>query len=470
MQAPPASFVLGKSPRLWFLIMLSATLCLLAVFVRVRRADFLRSVGKVSGRVLLTLVITVVLFEAAGFTFAQYLPIRLVLLVPDWVKTALPESAFERADFRMLRRSEKVADKRMGWLLSPNQDIELRYLGMQVKQITDSNGFANTDETLYSHADILVVGDSFTQGLLVDYQLSWPRQLADLTDLRVLNMGISGYGLPHYAFLLERWGLRVRPNIIIAGLFNNDVDLDFYHYQDYVFRHPNISGYDEYLREIQTNQTFQVWQYPDPHYPNWLSVVTRNALVPISWVMPFTSATIEFITQQFRAQPSDASLKFNLDDTKISMNYYQPYGLSEPIPTPQQRLRHDFEALVRLAVASGGKLYLVYIPTASEVYVPLLREATNLNALAQRLADEYNSTGSNSSAGYSTLHKLASLSGTPLYDATPYLQEKARTGEQLNLEWDPHPSPLGHLRIAEFVQSIMTDEGAKEALHNNRMP
>ena len=204
-------------------------------------------------------------------------------------------------------------------------------------------------------------------------------------------------------------------------------------------------------------------------------------LVPISWALPFSAATFEFVIDQAFVQPSDESVQFNLNGKKIRMNYYSPYALSDPDPYFQQdyferivpqpnRLQQDFEAIVRLAAASGVKLYLLYIPTHAEVYGPLLRKATDLNARAQNEAAVYTVTGCGCSDEYERLQVLASLTYKPLYDATPYLQEKARAGEQLYLESDGHPSPLGHTRIAEFVRRIMTEQGAAQALRNNRSP
>ena len=296
-QAPPESFVLGKSPRLWGTTLLSATLCLLVIFGRVRRVEFLRKVGKPSGRVLLVLAITVVAYEAAGFTFARHLPITLLGNLPDWVKDVLPESAFERTAIRNLRSSEKLADQTLGWRLSPNQNIQLRYAGLEAKQVTDLNSFSNTDATLYSNSDIVTIGDSFTQGLLVDYELSWPQQLSDITGTRVLNLGVIGYGLYHYPIMLERWAIKANASAFVIGIFENDLDGDFYSYLDYVELHPEIKGYDEYMRAIVGSQTYQDWQHLDPLYPNYLSVVTRNMMVPISWVLPFSAATLEYMVQ-----------------------------------------------------------------------------------------------------------------------------------------------------------------------------
>ena len=429
--------------------------------------EFLRKVGKPSGRVLLVLAITVVAYEAAGFTFARHLPITLLGNLPDWVKDVLPESAFERTAIRNLRSSEKLADQTLGWRLSPNQNIQLRYAGLEAKQVTDLNSFPNTDATLYSNSDIVTIGDSCTQGLLVDYELSWPQQLSDITGTRVLNLGVIGYGLYHYPIMLERWAIKANASAFVIGIFENDLNGDFYSYLDYVELHPEIKGYDEYMRAIVGSQTYQDWQHLDPLYPNYLSVVTQNMMVPISWVLPFSAATLEYMVQFSDRKPL-GPVSFSLGGKQITMDYYYPVvGIAT---THSERLQQDFAAMVRLASEGGSKLYLVYLPSAGEVYYPLLRDASNLNARAQIAASENNSTHIRPSEAYVSLLAMASLSRTPLYDATPYLQAKARAGEQLNLEFDPHPSPLGHLRIAEFVQSIMTDKGANEALRNNRSP
>ena len=452
-QAPPESFVLGKSPRLWGTTLLSATLCLLVIFGRVRRVEFLRKVGKPSGRVLLVLAITVVAYEAAGFTFARHLPITLLQNVPDWVHDVLPESAFERPP--------------------------------AVRIVLDYNGFPNADESLYLHADVLTFGDCFTTAGAVDFQDSWPQQLARVSGMRVLSLARGSTVPYHFWRLAKSSGVSSSPSAIVLGLQQTSVSTMMYSYLDYVKMHPEIKSMEEYMRVTQggtdglgQKQSSQVWQYPDPRYPNWLSVVSRNILVPISWVLPFTSATFEYTLDKTSVKPA-YPFSFKLGGKTISMDYYIPdsvtvLDLDPPVihhnEAPPSRLQQDFRAMVRLAAENGIKLYPVYIPSAWEVYAPLLQEATDLSARAQSAAAENTATDNRPSVEYAELLALAKWSGVPLYDATPYLQAKARVGEQLNGETFRHPSPLGHLRIAEFVQSIMTDKGAKEALRNNRRP
>ena len=443
--------------------------------------EFLLKVGKPSGRVLLVLAITVVAYEAAGFTFARHLPIRLLDNLPYWVKDVLPESAFERVDF--YDPIVRVADQEMGWAIRSNVNVVQKKGAQTASIITDSNGFPNMDESLYTRADILTFGDSFTAGGIVDFQFAWPQQLAALSGKRILNLARGGTYPYHFWRFAKRYGTQSSPQIWIVGFGDRDLG-EFYEYLDYIKLHPDINGFDQYRRMTQAKQSNQVWQYPDPQYPTWLSVVSRNTLVPVRWVVPFSAATLEYMVQFSDRKPL-GPVSFSLGGNQITMDYVSQQDFAASIPlysnfyrfAKRRKFRShayrqymDFQAIIDLARDHHIKLYLVYLPSAGEVYFPLVRDATNLNARAQMVASENNSTHIRPSEAYVSLLAMASLSRTPLYDATPYLQAKARAGEQLNLEFDPHPSPLGHLRIAEFVQSIMTDKGAKEALRNNRRP
>ncbi len=145
-------------------------------------------------------------------------------------------------------------------------------------------------------------------------------------------------------------------------------------------------------------------------------------------------------------------------------------GEDFPEPIINGRIKTDFDALVQLSSKHNIRLYFVYLPVVQEIYIPLLQQASNLSECAKSLRSEAIATNYQVGIGYRHLLNLAEGSGTQIYDSTPYLQAKALAGEQLNIDFDDHPSPLGHLRIAEFVQSILTEEGAKVALGNNRKP
>lgn len=75
---------------------------------------------------------------------------------------------------------------------------------------------------------ILVVGDSFVEGLQVSVEDTFPKVLettfaeADY-PVEVINAGVSRYGTAHVARFLEAEGLRYQPDLVIYALYPNDI-------------------------------------------------------------------------------------------------------------------------------------------------------------------------------------------------------------------------------------------------------
>ena len=96
-----------------------------------------------------------------------------------------------------------------GWNLKKN--YEFYYLTEDkeiVRRVTNNMGFAsnyenNIDPKKYK---ILIVGDSFTEGLGVNTEESWPSQLQDIfkskfsENIEIYNAAVAGYNLDQYYF------------------------------------------------------------------------------------------------------------------------------------------------------------------------------------------------------------------------------------------------------------------------------
>lgn len=99
--------------------------------------------------------------------------------------------------------------------------------------VTNSFGLRNIEETkLIKHADtirILAVGDSFTLGPYVNNQDTYPAKLEKYlrkegVKVEVLNAGVSGYTLKDELEYLEEKGLALKPDLIILGVYENDLN------------------------------------------------------------------------------------------------------------------------------------------------------------------------------------------------------------------------------------------------------
>lgn len=70
---------------------------------------------------------------------------------------------------------------------------------------------------------ILAVGNSFTYGDEVRDDETWPAQLQRLTGRRVLNGGVTGYGLDQTVLRTEQLAARYNPSIIVLAFIADDV-------------------------------------------------------------------------------------------------------------------------------------------------------------------------------------------------------------------------------------------------------
>jgi len=66
-------------------------------------------------------------------------------------------------------------------------------------------GLANTDETLYKGADIVVTGGSFTIGTGVEFTESWPQWVSRRTGRRVLNLAANGWDVYQFPRVVARY-------------------------------------------------------------------------------------------------------------------------------------------------------------------------------------------------------------------------------------------------------------------------
>jgi lysophospholipase L1-like esterase len=86
----------------------------------------------------------------------------------------------------------------------------------------DAWGFRNSE--VPDSADVVTIGDSQTYGVSAPAHESWPAQLARLTNLRVYNLALGGYGPLQYYELLRSRARRLHPKVVVVGLYyGNDL-------------------------------------------------------------------------------------------------------------------------------------------------------------------------------------------------------------------------------------------------------
>lgn len=110
--------------------------------------------------------------------------------------------------------SRYIEDPMLGYVPLPNYSAK----GLSF----DAEGFRRTS-AVPDRGVILAVGDSFTLGEEVDDEQAWPAQLQRLLGRRVINAGVSGYGLDQIVLRAEKIVADKRPEIVVVSFIADDM-------------------------------------------------------------------------------------------------------------------------------------------------------------------------------------------------------------------------------------------------------
>ena len=94
-----------------------------------------------------------------------------------------------------------------------NEDIFINKDGFRV----------NYSEELIVNPQIITIGDSQTFGHGIPNDASWPNLLKETTGLSLGNLGVWGYRMQNYDYIIEGIIKNFKPNYLIYGMTDNDL-------------------------------------------------------------------------------------------------------------------------------------------------------------------------------------------------------------------------------------------------------
>ncbi|MGH9905146.1 MAG: hypothetical protein ACRD8U_06115, partial [Pyrinomonadaceae bacterium] len=121
-----------------------------------------------------------------------------------------------------ISRRYSKADNELGFVRKPG--VSWRGFVPDVNRVvdyrTDEQGFRNPDGV--RRADVVFIGDSFTEGATVEENDTFVRQVGAASGLSVVNLGRGAYGPQQELIVLERYGLAYRPRVVVWQLFEGN--------------------------------------------------------------------------------------------------------------------------------------------------------------------------------------------------------------------------------------------------------
>ena len=273
---------------------------------------------------------------------------------------------------------------------------------------TDRDGFRNSTDM--ETAEVVLIGDSYLEGVIVPQDEIVSSQLARILKQNVLNLGQVGYG-PQQEFLsFKRYGLPRKPKVCVWLFFEGNDLFDFMDYRQLV---NNWDGWTADLhsfskRSLSTN----LYRY---FVPIIIPKATQNG---IYGVLPDGDKTYFF--------PQGSTLDGR-----------QKRGL--------EFLTGELKAFAESLALENVRLILAYVPNKSRVYRHICQfpKMPCDQFLIETLPDEIQ-----------TMLKSAAPNTTFL-DLTEPLYQAARRGEDVYFKDDSHWTAAGHRIVAEELAKAL---------------
>lgn len=143
------------------------------------------------------------------------------------------ENPWNRVDPELIhihRPGQRMTGKTAGDLVGTFGVPQRRSYPVDVQY--DSRGFRNPEEI--NRASVVVIGDSFVEAGLVPERELISSRLGAREGVKVANLGQSGWGPQQELIALKRYGLQLKPKIVLWFFFEGNDLLDANRYQRWV--------------------------------------------------------------------------------------------------------------------------------------------------------------------------------------------------------------------------------------------
>jgi hypothetical protein len=320
-----------------------------------------------------------------------------------------------------------------------------------VRFTTDGDGFRNPPGL--ASPRIVLLGDSFVEGDLVDEPATVRARLAGDTGVVVRNLGLSGYGPQQYEIAARRFGLPARPAWVVVALFEgNDLgDAEFFDQ----WRRSSIPWNDYVLDVLRSRGGSAAFR---PHHP----LRTLDALAAIGsglWgrlvTPPQVTAPANPFDRRCREDPGGAGcLRFGAGflyrETQSADEWRAGRGWA--------LTRAALDGLKDLCRAGGARLLVVLVPTKESLYVPRAAASISPAAFDRFVAGAAGAPGTyfpaflaNHGALDRVIEPFLRQEGIDFLNLRPVFERAADEGRRLYFRLDMHWNARGHAAAARAI-------------------
>jgi len=300
---------------------------------------------------------------------------------------------------------------------------------------TDSNGFKNPPEIgALKEADVVAIGDSFTEGMGVPIEDTWPSLLTQKGYV-TYNLGVQGYAPIQFEGLMREYGIYFRPKYVILGYTTGiyEREANFYDIKEAVSKKKFTGGIQSIAEAEKRGDIKRQSRY-------------------------FTFALVLFLRTQFM---HSRQLKYPSPEIVVEkLKYYKSEiskdGLSHEGKTNIELGSREWESTlmslekcIKIAHSIGAEVAILYFPSRGVVYYE--------KATGHKLSERYfGKVESNLLKNFANEMNVTYIDPTEmLVEYVNSLDDSARIEEYPFLEIDGHPNAIGYkLVVEEIIRKI----------------
>jgi lysophospholipase L1-like esterase len=329
---------------------------------------------------------------------------------------------------------------------------------------TDAEGFRNA--AVRSHVDIAALGDSFTDALTVNADAAWPSRLRERLGVAVQNYGTAGFGPQQEYRVLRDYVLPHRPSTVVLAYFagNDIIDAErFDRFEHGEIQSPSL-GWQ--IKDVYSRADTWFVTSASSASAKWFASRDRPFIVNASAAMPAVDPVVR------AAAPFDRGLfTLNVQGRTLQFALMPPYLNIMNLSDRELRgrigwrlTRESILAMDRASRASGTTFVVMFLPFKSQVLWPLLERSMTSNDLHAALRFYLSDYGRpidpdvlrrNRLAQNAMMRDLCVSNGIPFLDATPALQQRVESGENVYFTDDSHLNERGLAIVGDTIANFL---------------
>ena len=331
---------------------------------------------------------------------------------------------------------------------------------------TDGDGFRNSQD--FEHADVIALGDSFTEAPQVQAEEAWPSVVSAITGLTVRNLGMSGYAPQQAMFALERFGLPLSPELVLFPVFEGNDLIDAEQYKVYRESHLPWPVFWAKCNSVTAARS-SVWLRVHYSFLRATLFHLGDLIGPVLWGRrPWAGPARYTLFNPVRGEIAGVPIRMAFYD-----HYLHTSSLSKEYWSQRGGWGLTCDTILRvkeLCDEANARLVIVIFPTKGGVYLPLLQGAYDpdkfdryiIEMMGESPAEGHTWQGdflSNHRDLSTIVQEFCVAHAIDCLDLWPAFHAAASQGELVYFPFDTHWNAQGHRLAAKAMVHQLQERG-----------